>query len=81
LRLKTEIQKRLTHIDLLFPRFGAAAGWDYFACLRFVNGARRIVVVCGRFAFCGAALSFEDRFEEVVARLTDKEYCVKLPYG
>jgi hypothetical protein len=54
LRLKTEIHKRITHIDLLFPGDGAAgAGWDYFTCIRFVNGARRIIGVDGRFAFCG----------------------------
>jgi hypothetical protein len=68
LRLKSEIRKRIARIDLLFSGY---AGWNYFAVLRFANGARRIIGVRGNFAYCGAALSFElgDRFFELLTEI------------
>jgi DNA invertase Pin-like site-specific DNA recombinase len=61
LRLKAEIHKRVSQIDLLFPGEAAGAGWDYFAVLRFANGARRIIGVRGgNVAHCGPALFIDD---------------------
>jgi len=71
-RLKTEIRKRLTRIDLLFSEY-AAEGWDYLAVLRFVNGAGRIIGVRGEFGYVGAALTSKlrdpDRFWELLAEV------------
>jgi hypothetical protein len=80
LRLKSEIRKRIGRIDLLFPGY---AGWNYFAILRFANGARRIVGVRGGFAYCGTALPTElgDRFFELLREINPDKAREGLPAG